>query len=63
MPDGSRVRRESHARFCERLVVQSHRPTHPHICETKADGSGFQLWRKTIRKRLKAKVREIKEEL
>ena len=20
-----------------------------HICETKADGSGFQLWRKTIR--------------
>jgi RNA-directed DNA polymerase len=34
-----------------------------HICETKADGSGFQLWRKTIRKRLKAKVREIKEEL
>ena len=34
-----------------------------HICETKADGSGFQLWRKTIRKRLKAKVRGIKEEL
>ena len=34
-----------------------------HICETQADGSGFQLWRKTIRKRLKAKVREIKEEL
>jgi RNA-directed DNA polymerase len=34
-----------------------------HICETKADGSGFQLWRKTIRKRLKAKVGEIKEEL
>ena len=34
-----------------------------HICETKADGSGFQIWRKTIRKRLKAKVREVKEEL
>src|SRR5664279_789862 len=27
--DGSRVRRESHARFCERPVVQFHRPTHP----------------------------------
>src|SRR6516162_5656396 len=25
----SRVRREFHARFCERLVVQSRRPTHP----------------------------------
>ena len=34
-----------------------------HICETKADGSGFQLWRKTIRKRLKAKLKSIKEEL
>ena len=34
-----------------------------HICATKVDGSGFQLWRKTIRKRLKAKVRAVKEEL
>jgi hypothetical protein len=24
-----RVRRESHARFCERLAVKFHRPTHP----------------------------------
>src|SRR5664279_193543 len=31
LPDGSRVRRESHARFCERPVVQSHRPTHPTV--------------------------------
>jgi RNA-directed DNA polymerase len=29
LPDGSRVRRESHARFCERPVVKFHRPTHP----------------------------------
>jgi len=29
LPDGSRVRRESHARFCERLEVKSLRPTHP----------------------------------
>ena len=28
LPDGSRVRRESHARFCERLEVKSLRPTH-----------------------------------
>jgi Transposase DDE domain group 1 len=27
LPDGSRVRRESHARFCERPVVQFRRPT------------------------------------
>src|SRR3954466_10074101 len=29
LPDGSRVRRESHARFCERPMVQFHRPTQP----------------------------------
>lgn len=34
-----------------------------HICGKKADGTGFQLWRKTKRNRLKAKVREVKEEL
>ena len=34
-----------------------------HICGKKADGKGFQLWRKTKRKRLKAKVREVMEEL
>src|SRR6476620_8607505 len=31
LPDGSRVRRESHARFCERLEVKSLRPTHPNV--------------------------------
>jgi len=31
LPDGSRVRRESHARFCERLEVKSLRPTLPTI--------------------------------
>ena len=34
-----------------------------HICGRKADGQGFQLWRQTKRKRLKAKIREVKEEL
>lgn len=34
-----------------------------HICGEKANGKGFQLLRKTKRKRLKAKVREVKEEL
>ena len=28
LPDGSRVRREPHARFCERPEVKSLRPTH-----------------------------------
>lgn len=31
LPDGSRVRRESHAPFCERLEVKSLRPTHPTV--------------------------------
>ena len=30
LPDGSRVRREPHARFCERLAVQLRRPTRPY---------------------------------
>lgn len=34
-----------------------------HICGVKANGQGFQLWRKTKRKRLKVKLREVKEEL
>src|SRR5450755_985839 len=29
LPDGSRVRRESHARFCERPMVKLQRPTQP----------------------------------
>src|SRR5215468_1666976 len=29
LPDGSRVRRELHARFCERLGVRPPGPTHP----------------------------------
>src|SRR6516164_1109522 len=29
LPDGSRVRRELHARFCERPAVKFHRPTQP----------------------------------
>ncbi len=31
LPDGSRVRRESHARFCQRLEVKSLGPTHPTV--------------------------------
>jgi RNA-directed DNA polymerase len=34
-----------------------------HYCNTRKDGAGFQLGRKTQRKRLKAKLREIKETL
>jgi hypothetical protein len=35
LPDGSRVRRESHARFYESPAVKFRRPTHPHICIAK----------------------------
>src|ERR1700758_4858065 len=31
-----------------------------HYCSTRRDGAGFQLRRKTQRKRMKAKLREIK---
>jgi hypothetical protein len=34
-----------------------------HYCTTRKDGAGFQLGRKTQRKRMKAKLREIKETL
>jgi len=34
-----------------------------HYCSTRRDGAGFQLGRKTQRKRLKAKLREIRETL
>ena len=34
-----------------------------HYCSTKNDGTGFQLGRKTDRKRMRAKLREIKEML
>ena len=32
LPNGSPVRRESHAGFCERLAVQLRRPTHQRVC-------------------------------
>jgi RNA-directed DNA polymerase len=34
-----------------------------HYCSTRKDGTGFQLGRKTQRKRMRAKLREIKETL
>src|SRR5215471_4789876 len=37
--DGSRVRRESHARFCERRTVKFHRPTQP--VPGRPDGPGI----------------------
>jgi hypothetical protein len=60
LPDGSRVRRESHARFCERPVVEFRRPTHPHICGQTRKTGQFLVLRKTIRKRLLAKLKEVK---
>ena len=34
-----------------------------HICGPTKDGQGFQLWRKSARKRMKAKIRAIEDEL
>ena len=34
-----------------------------HICGKTRNGKGFQLWRRTARKRMKAKIRVIKDEL
>jgi hypothetical protein len=63
LPDGSRVRRESHARFCERPVVKFRRPTQPHICVKKRSNGRFTVLRQTIRKRLQTKLNEVKAEL
>src|SRR5712664_538484 len=62
LPDGSRVRRESHARFCERPVVRFRRPPQPHISGKDRNGN-FTVKRRTIRKRMSAKLREIKQQL
>src|SRR6516164_7947336 len=63
LPDGSRVRRESHARFCERPAVKFHRPTQPHICGTNQGTGYFVIHRKTMGKRMAAKLKEIKATL
>jgi len=57
------VRRELHARFCERPAVKFHRPTQPHMCGKTRKTGRFIVKRKTIRKRLSAKLSELKEEL
>ena len=62
LPDGSRVRRESHARFCERPVVKFRRPTQPHISGKNRKGT-FTVRRMTIRKRMRAKLQQIKQQL
>ena len=61
--DGSRVRRESHARFCERLEARFPGPTHPHICGTNYKTARFTVRRKTIAKRMAAKLKDIRAQL
>src|SRR4030095_309707 len=63
LPDGSRVRRESHARFCERPVVKFYRPTQPHMCGTNPATGYFVIHRKTTGKRMAAKLKDIRAEL
>ena len=62
LPDGSRVRRELHARFCERLGVRPPGPTHPHISGKDRNGR-YAVKRKTISKRMRAKLLEVKQQL
>ena len=52
----------THARFCERLAVQSRRPTHPFICGKSLKGK-FLVLRRSRRDRVRAKLQEITEEL
>src|ERR1700740_2848634 len=56
------MRGEPHVRFCERPVVKGRRPTQPHISGKNRLGR-FMVRRKTIRKRMRAKLREIKQQL
>src|SRR5882762_7297458 len=60
LPDGSRVRRESHARFCERPVVKFRRPTHPHVCARSRKGK-FTVHVRTMKKRFKRGLTAIAE--
>ena len=56
------MRRESHARFCERPVVRFRRPTQPHSCGKTRKGH-FTVLRQTMRQRWQAQLRVLKEEL
>jgi hypothetical protein len=62
LPDGSRVRRESHARFYERLAVKFRRLTQPHCCGTNRQGR-FQVVRLTVKKRMRATLTAIRATL
>jgi len=54
--------REAHVRFCERPEVQFLGPTHPHISGKNGLGR-FMVRRTTIRKRMRAKLREVKQQV
>jgi hypothetical protein len=62
LPDGSRVRRESHARFCERPVVKFRRPTHPfgshYSMRTEREYIGYCPSKKSVSK-MKEKVGDL----
>src|SRR5258707_1592181 len=55
--------REVHVRFCESLGVRFPGATQPHICAKNQKTGGFSVDRKTIRKRLSAKLKAVREEL
>jgi hypothetical protein len=55
--------REVHVRFCESLGVKLPGATQPHISGQTWKSGKFLVLRKTIHKRLSAKLRALKEEL
>ena len=59
-PDGSRVRRESHARFCERLAVKLRRPTHPLYCTRNLKGN-FRIGMRTEKSRLRRSLMSLQD--
>ena len=44
-------------------MVQLHRPTRPHFCTRSRKWGSFVIGRKTIKKRMRAKLKAIKVEL
>jgi len=56
------MRREVHVRFCERLGVRLPGPTLPHISGKNSLGH-CMVRRKTIRKRIRGKLRRIQQQL
>ena len=54
------MRRESHARFCERLAVKLRRPTHPLYCTRNLKGN-FRIGMRTEKSRLRRSLMSLQD--